>query len=353
LAAESAHVHRGIASLAPEWEELADRLGAAPFARPGWFEAYAHGFEPSPLDVFAVRRRHELVALLPLVRRRGALASPTNWHTPEFEPLALDGEAARALARSAMGTRARRVQVGFVDARSDSVAALAEAARAARRRVVVRVQERSPYVAVEGSFDDYERARLGSKRRSNLRRLRRRLEERGGLAVEVHDGGERLDTLLEEGFRVEAASWKGERGTAISSRPDTRRFYTALARWAAERGWLRLAFLRAAGEAIAFDFSIEHGGRHYLLKTGFDPARRAQAPGLLLRQAMIRRSFELGFESYEFLGDENEWKMEWTDRVRERTLVQAFAPTAAGAVEWAAWAHGRGVVKRVLALRPR
>src|SRR5207247_10269646 len=68
--------------------------------------------------------------------------------------------------------------------------------------------------------------------------------------LEVVDGSERLDELLEEGFRVEASGWKSRAGTAIASRPDTRRFYTDVARWASDRGWLRLAFLRLGGRAL-------------------------------------------------------------------------------------------------------
>ncbi|HKP88939.1 MAG TPA: GNAT family N-acetyltransferase, partial [Thermoleophilaceae bacterium] len=40
---------------------------------------------------------------------------------------------------------------------------------------------------------------------------------------------------------------------------------------AAEQGWLRLAFLRLDGRAIAFDMCLEHGGAFYVLKGGFDP----------------------------------------------------------------------------------
>ena len=81
---------------------------------------------------------------------------------------------------------------------------------------------------------------------------------------------------------MEGSGWKTR--TAIASRPDTRRFYRDVARWAAGRGWLRLGFLRLDGRALAFDFCLEHAGTHYLLKTGFDPAFRAYGPGMLMRK---------------------------------------------------------------------
>ena len=45
----------------------------------------------------------------------------------------------------------------------------------------------------------------------------RLLAAEGRLSFEVEEGGERLDELLGEGFRVEAAGWKGLEGPAIAA----------------------------------------------------------------------------------------------------------------------------------------
>src|SRR4030095_4180878 len=42
---------------------------------------------------------------------------------------------------------------------------------------------------------------------------------------ELADGRERLEELLAEAFGVEASGWEGAEGTAITSRPETLRFY--------------------------------------------------------------------------------------------------------------------------------
>jgi CelD/BcsL family acetyltransferase involved in cellulose biosynthesis len=184
-----------------------------------------------------------------------------------------------------------------------------------------------------------------------LRRRRRRLGEQGAVALEVVDGRDRLDELLDDGLRVEALGWKGARGTAIASHRATRQFYRDVAHWAAARGWLRLAFLRLDGRAIAFDYAIEDGQVHYLLKTGYDPAYRAFAPGLQIREEMLARAFAGGLSRYEFLGDAADWKLEWANRARELELVQGFARSLPGAVDWAAFAFGRPLAKRALAWR--
>lgn len=285
-------------------------------------------------------------------RRRGELAANANWHTPAFAIVAADDPSRVELAESLFRASARRVALAFLRADEGTLPACIDAAARHRYRTLARTLERSPYVSMRVGLEGWEAA-LDGKLRSELRRRRRRLEEQGTVELDLRDGSEGLDGLLEEGFRIEAAAWKGARGTAIAADPAARVFYDRAARWAAERGWLRLAFLRLDGRALAFDLCLEQGGAHALLKTGFEPELRQLAPGLLLREAMIRRAFELGLDSYEFLGSDEPWKLAWTGTVRELKLLQAFAPTLPGTVDRLAWAAGRPAAKRILALGRR
>jgi CelD/BcsL family acetyltransferase involved in cellulose biosynthesis len=342
--------HGSIDPLAREWDELADRLGAVPWLRPGWMGAWWRAFGRGSMTVLTLTHNGRLVGAVSLERRNGSLASMSNWHTPAFGVLAEDEGAASELMRAAFAAGGRRVTLSFVPADDPSLAACLSAGSAAGYRLIVRSLERSPYVVVDGEWDAYL-SRRPAKLLRELRRRRRRLHERGSLTFELADGTERLDGLLDEGFRVEAAGWKGQKGTAIASHPATRGFYTSVARWAAERGWLRLGFLRLDGRAIAFDFSVEQGGTLYLLKTGYDEAYRGFAPGMIIRQEMLCRAFSSRLSRYEFLGDVADWKLEWAERSRELDLVQGFAPSALGIVDWAAFAFGRPIAKRALAWR--
>jgi CelD/BcsL family acetyltransferase involved in cellulose biosynthesis len=340
--------HEHIEPLAHEWDELADRVDAAPWLRPGWIRAWRRAFGRGKLELLTVRRDGRLVGVLALERRLGALRSASNWHTPAFGALTADDAALRELVGALLAGGGRRVALAFLAADDPVVATCCAAAAAAAFRLIVRLLERSPYVVVDGDWAAYE-ARRDTKLLRELRRRRRRLDEQGRLALEVGDGSDRLDELLDEGFRVEAAGWKGERGSAVASDAATRCFYGDVARWAAERGWLRLAFLRLDGRPLAFDYCLEQGGVHYLLKTGYDPAYRAFGPGMLIRHEMLERAFASELSRYEFLGDEEPWKLDWTERSRERVLLQAFAPSAPGLVDWAAFAYGRPLAKRALA----
>jgi CelD/BcsL family acetyltransferase involved in cellulose biosynthesis len=124
-----------------------------------------------------------------------------------------------------------------------------------------------------------------------------------------------------------------------------------VAEWASQRGYLRLAFLRLDEHPLAFDYCVESDGVHYLLKTGYDPSYRAFAPGMLMRHEMLARAFSIGLSRYEFLGGDEPWKLVWAEGARDMCLAQAFAPSASGAVDRAAFSLGRPAIKRVLAWR--
>jgi CelD/BcsL family acetyltransferase involved in cellulose biosynthesis len=344
--------HDRIEPLAGEWDQLVDHTARMPWVRPGWVAAWWQAFGRGRLEVLVAWRADRLAGVLPLQRRPGRLDSTTNPHSPGFCLLAEDDVVRRALADALMRRRVRRVTLCCLPPAGAGLVEGREAARAAGRLLGSRTMLRSPYVPIEDDWATYEHV-LGARKLRGLRRRRRRLERLGNLSVDVHDGRERLDQLLAEGWRVEASGWKGRRGTAVASHADTRRFYRAVARWAAGCGWLRLAFLRLDGHPIAFDFCIEEGGVHYLLKTGYDEAWREYGPGMLLRHHMLARAFALRLDRYEFLGADDPWKAEWTDKAHEFTALRAYARSLPGLVDWAAWAYGRPAVKRLLGGRAR
>jgi CelD/BcsL family acetyltransferase involved in cellulose biosynthesis len=340
------------AAIRGEWDELADRLHARPWLRPGWFEAWFDAFGTGTMQVAAIRTSGRLTAVAPVVYEAGALRSPTNWHTPEFGVVAEDDASRAAIADALFRRRPRRISVDFLDPAGSGLDECRLSAATAGYRVLVRTLQRSPYVAIGDSFDEYLEG-LAKQHVKELRRQRRLLEEVGTVTFSVEGAGERLDELFREGLDVEASGWKGREGTAIRSNPTTLRFYTRIAEWAAERDWLRLAFLRLDGEAIAFELMLHVDDVLYDVKQGYDERYRRYAPGQLLNEHVIEHAFASGASSYELLGDVDVAKRKWASGVRERLRFQAFAPTPLGHADRALFLYGRPVAKRVLALLKR
>jgi CelD/BcsL family acetyltransferase involved in cellulose biosynthesis len=184
-------------------------------------------------------------------------------------------------------------------------------------------------------------------------RLRRRLAEVGDVAFEYTDGGDRLHEKLSEGFGIEGSGWKSERGTAIASSPATDAFYRAVAEWAAERGWLRLAFLRVDGCAVAFDLCLEVGDAVYALKGGFDPALRRFGPGMLLVRETLIHACERGLRRYEFLGADDPYKLDWTDKTHDRVRLLVYPPTLPGGAQLLGERVARPLARRVVRVMRR
>jgi CelD/BcsL family acetyltransferase involved in cellulose biosynthesis len=329
-----------------EWNDLACDVGATPFVHPGWTTCWWSAFGRGALRLFVARHQDRLVAVLPMGYRRGALRSPTNAHTPVFDLLAGRPAATTALADELFATRANEIEIGPLDETGSTLPVLTAAAQAAGYRVFVEPAKRAPYIPGASTLTEHRRSLSHNIRHDAERRLRRLLET-GAVSVQVSDGRERLDDLLDEGFAVEAASWKGAKGTAILSRPSTDSFYRGVAHWAGSLGWLRLAFLRLDGRAIAFQFDLESGRTYYSLKIGYDPAYERFSPGKLLAYAMVSRAVATGLAGYELLGTDEAWKYRWTNRVHERVVVRAFAPSAAGLLAWSSRTRVRPLARRV------
>jgi CelD/BcsL family acetyltransferase involved in cellulose biosynthesis len=325
-------------ALEQEWDRLALRCEATPYMRPGWFRAWMNAFRPrQPLSLLTVRRAGDLVAALPLVNTRLGLRPPVNSETPSFEPLSVDAEAARALVGPLL-THCRHIDLSFVPAGGNErdLVRSAEDRGCRVRRDVVR---RSPYTRVDDDWEILRNEVLGRSRRKWMARSRRQLGEMGDLTFEVHDSRSPLRDLLDEGLAMEAAGWKGTRGTAILSRPSTAAFYKLLAEWAAAAGLLRLHFLRLDGRPIAFEFALEQSGALHVLKTAYDEEMRRYGPGILiLDEGLAYASKQPHLHVSESLGEDDPYKLEFSTGVHEQLRISVFSNDVIGTAAWA-WQH--------------
>lgn len=319
------------ADLSDSWERLVG-AGAIPFERHAWFEAWRAAFAPEArLAVCTAWRNDELTAALPMIRTRSGLRTMSNVHTPWFRPPARDGRALGKVLEAALLARAPSVELLALEAKGVAISLGARQATAAGRTTLVERQHVSPYVDTRGEFDAWVNQ---TKRRwhANLPRLRRKMDRDFDAEFVLIEAPSDLDAELERGLRVEASGWKGEQGTAILSRPDTARFYRAVARAFHERGELSLSTIVLDDQAVAFDLCLLANDRLYVLKTGYDEEHRKLSPGLVMRLATIERCFERGLQSQEFLGDEAEWKRKFDTGERRYETLRAYSHGPAGRV---------------------
>ena len=219
-----------------------------------------------------------------------------------------------------------------VPANSPSIVAL-KRAFIGRGLVVVRKAEGTPFIDLDASWKN-PRSKFNAGRRSDFRRAERHAEKSGGLTFEIHENlsESALDSLLDEAYAVEARSWKGESGTALTGDQILGSFFREYARAAMRQGTLRLALMRVGGVAVGMQIAIQCQERFWLLKIGYDPSYARCSPGNLLMLHTIGYAAQFGLRSYEFLGSPAPWTTQWTTMLRPYLRVHAYPASLQGAL---------------------
>jgi CelD/BcsL family acetyltransferase involved in cellulose biosynthesis len=328
--------------LEPVWNELADAAGLDhPFLEHAWIRTWWECFGAgSTLQILVLKAGDQPIAIAPLiltpirmwgikVRRLGFFY---NAHVPraDFIVTGRPGEAYRAIWTHLFHKCSwDLLQFCQLPEGSETLDAIPRLAADDDCPSGAWLSGASPYLPLGTSWDRYF-AGLPAKHRGNLRNRLRRLKGMGSLEMEAITSNEKLADALESGLKLEAAGWKGKSRTAISCDPATSRFYSAVARRAADRGWLLLNFLRAGSKRIAFDYCLSYKNRIYRLKSGYDPSYARYSPSNLLFCSSLRNACEQGLTEYDFLGAAEDWKLKWTKNSRPHYWLFVFSCTFKG-----------------------
>jgi CelD/BcsL family acetyltransferase involved in cellulose biosynthesis len=191
---------------------------------------------------------------------------------------------------------------------------LERVAREERFRPIVEPYVRSPYLPLEGSWDEYLKGRSANFR-SDLKRKGNKAS-RASAEVRLLSGPDTVPSLLDTVYAIETKSWKEESQTSITTNPVARSFYETFLPRAAEAGWLHSFVLMLEGKPAAYDMGVLFANRYYMLKTSYDTEWGEWSPGIVLRQHVIRSLFEAGVREHDFLGDDDAWKLRWTSKLR-------------------------------------
>lgn len=301
------------------WKQL-DLHSNSPLNESIWFReallAFASEGTPS---ISAVTIDDRWIAVAPFVEkvlrgaRRWCLAGVGELHEPAdfvaFDRASLN-QLLHALLRAGRPILLERVLV-----QSPSIESITEIFR--RRAIVInRPQASCPFIKLDETWCEPE-SHLNAGRRSDFRRARRKAEKIGDVAIQIiNPGVDELEGLLDRAFEVEGKSWKGDAKTALVHDSKRAQFFRAYAHRAAEAGILRICFLKIDGQPAAMQLAVEHKQGFWLLKVGYDHHFRSCSPGLLLMRETIRYSAEQGLETYEFLGEAEDWTAVWTKSER-------------------------------------
>ncbi len=127
---------------------------------------------------------------------------------------------------------------------------------------------------------------FSSKKRKELRRLSRRLYEKGDISFGVAETREALNQHIESFLALEVKGWKGRKGGALLARPERAVFARAMLRGMAQEGRCQIYWMACGERVIASNILLRDADRAYFWKTAYDEEFSAFSPGVLLTLRM-------------------------------------------------------------------
>ncbi len=188
----------------------------------------------------------------------------------------------------------------------------------------------SSYISVNSSWKSYFSS-LSSQRKYDLRRKRRRAEKHGKVHVKIFAPNlAELIRHLDNAFLVEAAGWKGRKGSAMIKNRKLEKFFRLFLESACKKNILCLCFYYIAEKPVGMLIGLNDADCFWVLKLGYDEHWANCSPGIQITNETIRYAFESNLKSYEFLGSQEQWQSVWPIKTHSFSALVFFPYSARG-----------------------
>ncbi|MGA7256950.1 MAG: GNAT family N-acetyltransferase [Terracidiphilus sp.] len=321
-------------ALERDWNHLSDAtVHPNPFASFAWFRAWtkrhAQEVRPGRLKpwVLVLEQNGQVAGISPLVLRlssRLLRVRKLGFSTPhaDYNDLVLGSDQfgqTEAVVNFLAGNTKCWDIADLRDLRDTDGAGIIEQAlrRTGLHYRVFSESEGCPFLTVEGNA-----AFLMKKLSGHVRRTLRRRRERAaaeGLSLRIIERPDREPGLIES---LAALDWKKHAHRSsppfLAAHPEV---FQALFDDLGPRGSLYVAMLEQNRQPIAFQLGFRCGKRLWDYTKAYDRSFSRFAPGTLLLPALLDYCFEHGYEEYDFLRGEEEYKTVWSTGCHRRYRI--------------------------------
>ncbi len=209
--------------------------------------------------------------------------------------------------------------------RSASLTMLLEAAHRVGLNGTAEVNEQCPSIILPQSWEEYVRRlskkerhecrrrerklreqyvhRLSKKERHECRRRERKLRERFQAEFETITDERELGHAFEDFVALHQQGWSDRGEPGVFAESATLAFHREVIGELFRRGYVRLGFLRLAGQRVAGTYAFVYGATHalYLLGMSGRHCARSLSPGIVMCCYNIRQAIEEGRRVFDFM----------------------------------------------------
>jgi CelD/BcsL family acetyltransferase involved in cellulose biosynthesis len=304
-----------------------------------WWSAMAAGDPDLQLRIGLWRRGSELIGYAPLMLRRERMLG-IPYRVLEFVGHGISDYADLYSRRDAPDTLLTMLHdivrtwewddLHLMNVREGSAtlaAVAAEEARACFDRVVV--NERCPYIQLDGrTFDEYCEA-LDGKYRRDLRRRRRKLDALGSWSVDF--APPITDELLDAFRRLHTERSQVMGWDSIHDLPGFRTLFRSVAAPATPDIEVLCSTLRLDGTLLAYSIGFVSKRVYYHWNIGSDASFDALAPSRLQHELLIQECFRRGYAEFDFMRGAYDYKLKWAGQLRNNYRIRMLRH---GGIRW-------------------
>lgn len=321
------HYKKFVSTRSEDWEQLYQENGVSPDQSLTWLDALviAHDIEQDNIRVLFGEVMGQITWLLPCIYEKSSqlgfasnrLRSTGTIFGLHYEILSrLDSnDTAAQVVKSLQQLELNWTEIQFdkLVIGSALLTGLSDTANAHGYYVDATEGETPPYLDISESWDDFLLTKT-SNFRYNLKRKAKKLKQAGNIEISYFEEGSDWSNVFNDIENIERKSWKQDAGTSL--RHFERTFYSKLVSRCTEDIKPFISIVRLDSVPIAYDLSIIAKNKGYCLKTSFRGDYSKLSPGNFLRSELLKRLFQKGLSEYDFLGDDESYKLQWATGTR-------------------------------------
>lgn len=204
---------------------------------------------------------------------------------------------------------------------------LMDAAKAVGWKTDHRLYTISPYLPIEGDWQQFLDSK-SSNFRYTLKRREKRLQKEG-LKLDIRFVASDMlnQQIINDMTMIETNSWKFDAGSAKMQKKHDKSFYQDFLMSFARNNWLNIWIGYLNDKPVAYLINFDFGGKIWFYNGAYDHSAEHYSIGSILTHYAVKDAFIRNKKEYDFLRGEEAYKSHWASRSRETFQIVFYKPT--------------------------